>query len=689
MWIAAAAVLLTPSLTDASTAAGGPAQCTAAQQTVRLLLPELERSIKPDGMKAAEAYVAKPPPATSPEKAWGDFAAGISLAGERQLAAWAGLKATMVRWNGETVANAGVYVFRLGKPREALTLLECAHASGYRSPYLQEALSTVNHKLGRAAEARTAIDEAQKMAPEDELIEVAASFIKTGKPPPARPAPKDDYDETLREVQAHADRVLATLKAQATAIQAAVPSLNAMAYYDIKEKYLRTLVGGLANRIAPLRTAGGEARMRDARVNDFSIFASATYTQITDTLLDFPNTIGTNGSPLLFWSEVLSLDPPVLARELEDAGRKWGSDGSGSLAQPPQDRYRSEKSANDRTYDQRRFACKTTECTIHVKGDWCLQWKPIHDRWIEGSRQRLNPAARRFDQVATRTMADVEVELLDAQDFSLRQYARMRFWQVPGVDMQQQHAQVINSHLKLIYEKHVASPGRGASGYLGQRAKWFAGHRAHVERELEWEGKSMQQQCAPALRALLELLIEEEWQAYLAHLREKALWGIQGQMEGEFVCEATIGPVTVSIDLDKPGSGKMDIKWSPSKKLPGSIKISGTVSEDQEFGVNVAYGGSHQGDGASGSVGTAGADGRVSYGGYRGKGKATLITVSSPYDKRKYTGIKIKTSGGFGVGGKNARGACYPSSGSVTFVPRAILENGVKYINSPSRAPRS
>ena len=103
-----------------------PAQCQQARERALALLAELEAGLAPQAKSAAEQYVAKPAPGSSREKAWGDYAAAALLADDVPVAAWAGLKAAQIRWNGETATNAGIYLYHLGKVEEALQLLNCA-----------------------------------------------------------------------------------------------------------------------------------------------------------------------------------------------------------------------------------------------------------------------------------------------------------------------------------------------------------------------------------------------------------------------------------------------------------------------------------------------------------------------------------------------------------------------------------
>jgi hypothetical protein len=193
------------------------------------------------------------------------------------------------------------------------------------------------------------------------------------------------------------------------------------------------------------------------------------------------------------------------------------------------------------------------------------------------------------------------------------------------------------------------------------------------------EGDNLRTLCEPAERALLELLAQEQWQAYLEHLRDRLRWDIDAQTESDFPCEGAIGPLTVTTDLNKPGEGKFDLKWK-GKTFQGGVGVStdGTISG------GAGGGGKGVGIGATGD----GIGGSAGYGPFSGKAKVTLTSRVNPYDSREYLGIKLKGSAGLGLKSGKLGAACYPSSGSVTIYPRALLDDAVEYLSAPSKPPR-
>lgn len=653
-----------------------PAQCQQARERAGQLRAELEASLSAQAKAAAEQYAAKPGPGVSPEKAWGDYAAAALLMGNVPVAAWAGLKAAEIRWNGETVTNAGIYLYHLGKLQEALQLLNCAYAMGYRSPFLLEALAVVHHKLGDVGQARQEIQQARELAPDDRIIETETSFMTTGQPPPPPPPDRSDaLDDALRELEAHAQTALNLMKLQADEIDRDLPDAQANKYYQISADYFAKLIQ-IARDQAQQARAADPAR-RQLMINMALSMCVSNYAQISDTLLKFPDTIETSGSPLLFWAEVLGLDAPVLARESHRDAIAWAMHGGGpALAQGASDDYRRDLDAARKEHYQRQHACRDNPCLVREDARFCGVWKPLYETWGEASRQRHNTAARAFDRIATRYVIQAENQYLELRDYAVRQLKKMRFQKTPGFNMEEMTLKGINATIQPVYQHHLSPTAdtMGTVAYLRERARWFEDERSGMEEQLASEAEEMQRECEPAIRALLELLAQEEWQAYLDHLKDRLAWDVQPHTEDEWPCEGSLGPITVSTDLNELGSGKskFDLKWKPTLSQFEGGKISGSA------GVSVGVGG----QGSEGSIGGSG-----SYGPFAGKVKATLTNKVNPWNSREYTGIKLKGSAGFGLKSGKLGAACYPSSGSVTIYPRAFYEDAAKYMSTPSSPP--
>jgi hypothetical protein len=676
-----------------------PPPCPAARERATRLLADLGASLPAQTKSAAQQYVAKPGPGVSPAKAWHDFAAGAALLGDFSLAAWASLTAAELEWSGETVSGAAVYLLQLDKTQDSLHLLTCAYAMGYRSPYLFEALATAHHKLSHRSEARQAIAMAYQLAPDDRLIETAASLLTTGQPPPAPPPPqRDDLNDAIRELEERAAQLLSKIQVQADTLDASLPDAHARERYAIAQTYLQNLLQVIRDQARAVRAA--DPRARQFMTNSVLALSISSYANMTDTFLSFSHSTS-NSTSLLFWATVLGLDAPILGRESRRDAASWDMHGGPALAQGARDAYDRDKTAAYSAHNKRFYACRDNECKVRETARWCGEWKPLYERWANDSRQRHDKAARSFDRIATQTVIRAENELLQTRDYAVRQLKKMKFSDAPG--MEQTTLQGINQAVGYVFDRHLnpSAKKNGTTTYIQERARWFEVERTSMEEQLAREAEEIKRECVPAMQALLELLIQEEWQAYLGHLRDRIAWDIQGQAEtSEFPCEGTIGPLTIGTDLNRPGEGKLDIKWS-RKNVPVSISGSVTLRQDQTFGVGVGV--SYKGESSSGmsgsgsgtvrdDLGKSGIGGGAGVGPYAAKANVTYTSKVSPWNSREYLGIKLKGSAGLGLKRKikniDVGVACYPSNGSVTFYPRALFEDAVRYLSTPAAPPR-
>lgn len=670
-------------------------QCDAARSRSEALLAELETSVPASTRTSIEQAAARPGPGVSKAKALGDTAAAYMLVGDLSTAAWAGLKAALAEWKGETVANAGVYLFHLGKNDDALQLLTCSYGAGFRSPYLLEALAVVNHARGGTGEARRYIGEAAQADPNDAIIETEASFINNGGPPPARPPQpeRDAMDEAIAELEEHAGRAINLIRLQGDLIDRSIPDAKARDFAKISIDYISTLVPMLREQARAARSQPPASQQ--TIVNAVLSMAIANYAQISDQILSFATTSQTNGSPLLFWSDVLGLDPPVLHREQEGGWTeaiRWSMHGMGdALSQPPLTEFTKNKDAGYKEFVRRERACDDDPCRVRENARWCAIRRELFRSWEAASRQRHNAAARRFDQVATRRIIAAENEYLQIRDYAVRQLRKMKFpAPVQGVSMQQITIDGINATIKPIYDKHLSTED-GSSGtvnFLRERARWFEAERASLDEALRLEADDIKTTCEPAMRALLELLAQEEWQAYLDHLRDRLSWSVQPQTESSFPCEGSIGPLTIETDLNKPGEGKMDLKWKGKSFSAGGNVVFGPGGTSVGVGGSVKTQGVTLSGGADAS-GNAGIGAGGGYGPFQGKTKVSLTSKRNPWGGGDYLGIKIKGSAGLGLSSRSGRFGvkCFPSSGSITIYPRAFYEEAVRYLSTPSSPP--
>ena len=676
------------------------APCQDARQRADQLVTEFERLISPQSKASAEQSVSKPEPGVSSAKAWGDYAAATLMTGDTSTAAWAGLRAANIRWSGETTTNAGVYLFHAGKTQDALQLLTCAYGSGYRSPYLLEALAVVHHAGGNVGEARQFINQAKQSEPNDVMIETEASFINTGGPPPARPPQRelDGLDEAITELDEHAQRALNSIKAQADEIDQSIPDAGARGFYNISAEYIPKLIQAVRDQARAARATAPASRQ--VVINAVLAMCIASYEQISDQKLSFADTTQTNGSPLLLWADVMGLDSAVLHREQEGGWKepiRWSMHGLGpALSQPAQTTYFRDKEAGDKDHTARLRACgDNSACRVRENGRWCGVRRELFRRWEEESRQRHNKAARSFDRIATQRIIEAENEYLQLRDYAIRQLKKMKFPPpVRGVSMEKMTVDGINASIKPLYDRHLSSTSDSSSGtvsYLRDRVMWFEHERNSMDETLASEAEEIRRECEPAMRALLELLAQEEWQAYLDHLRDRLAWDLQPQTESSFPCEGEIGPLTIEADLNKPGEGKFDLKWKgKSFRAGGAVTVGGGGVTGVGGGVGVKTTSGVTVNATGSSSGGPGFGGSGGYGPFQGKAKVTFTSKVSPWNSREYFGIKLKGSAGLGLSNKNRTLGvkCYPSSGSVTIYPRAFYEDAVKYMSAPASPPR-
>ena len=186
------------------------------------------------------------------------------------------------------------------------------------------------------------------------------------------------------------------------------------------------------------------------------------------------------------------------------------------------------------------------------------------------------------------------------------------------------------------------------------------------------------------------MLAQEEWEAYLDHLRDRIRWDVQPQTESSFPCEGEIGPLTIEADLNKPGEGKFDLKWKgKSFRAGGAVTVGGGGVTGVGGGVGVRTTSGVTVNATGSSSGGPGFGTSTGYGPFQGKGKVSFTSKVSPWNSQEYLGIKLKGSAGLGLSAR--RGAlgvkCYPSSGSVTIYPRALYNDAVKYLSTPPTRP--
>jgi hypothetical protein len=234
------------------------------------------------------------------------------------------------------------------------------------------------------------------------------------------------------------------------------------------------------------------------------------------------------------------------------------------------------------------------------------------------------------------------------------------------------------SYLTMLLQSHLLAGGK-VEQFLQQQSRWYGMERETIESHIRQTKESHDRQCEPVMLQLLQLVLQEQYQDYLEHLRDRMRWGVDSRVDTKFPCDCSFGAFSCAADLNDLGEGKFGYKLTKGPfSASGSVgvgekgvKVSGSAgAKVRGVGVGVDSGG-------SASVGRG-----VRVGPFAGKGDATFTTATNPWNNREYLGIRVRGSAGFGVGTKGASASCYPSSGEVTIYPRALLEDVGRYLSA-------
>lgn len=649
--------------------------CVGVKERAGELRVELEKGIPVQARAAAEK---------SPD----EHAAAALLSGDTALAAWAGLKAAEAGWNGKRVAEAGVYLHNADRRPDALRMLSCAYALGYRSPYLFEALATAHKTQGRDGEARQAIAEAQRLAPGDPLIEAAASIIETGKPPQApKPDANDAPGRCLAALERHSQRVLAVRKqnhARHDRLQKVDHRLKAFAGEpQIHQDLIKSV-----REVAASARKTGEPMQYNGAIGQ----CVQGYFMLTSFLLESYYWVD-SGFPLVFWADALGLDPQVFVRDLPCGSAGAVCDGRDPvvslLSRAAEDKEHFGRAAASKQYYRDLDACGggDASCRLRARARECFTNKALIEELVAVRRQRVNTAGRNFDNESRYVISLAEAEIGAAREFGVSQLAGMRKGghSFPGPEGKPLDAfgfgvyQINGAYMDLL-KNHLLAGGK-VEEFLGEQKRWFGQERESVERFNAAMKQSHDSQCEPVMLELRMEQLQEQYQAYLDHLRDRMRWGVDSRVDTKFPCDFSVAGFSGQADLNDLGEGKFGYKMTKGP-ITGSggvtvgaegLKFSGSAgAKVRGVGVGVDTGGSS-------SVGRG-----AKYGPFAGKADATFTTAVNPWNSRQYLGIRIRGSAGFGVGtkGGGASAACYPSSGEVTIYPRALLEDLGSYLSA-------
>lgn len=649
----------------AAAQAAEPQGCAGARERAAELLAELEKEVR-----------AAPPP-----KSLSEHAAAALLAGDLKLAAWAGLKAAEAGWNGKTVADAGIYLRHLERNTDALRMLNCAYTLGYRSPYLFEALAVVHKAQGKGEEARQAIAEAQRLAPGDPIIEAEASFIETGKAPPApQPDANDALGRCIAALERHSQRVLAVRKQNHRRHDRLQNSDHRQKAFAGELQIHQNLIKNVRDVAANARRAG------DAIQHNVAIGQCATaYFMLAGFLLDSYYWLD-SGFELVFWADALGLDAQAFVRDLPcgSPGNRCDDRGSPSLSllsRSAEDRRHFGREEATRQYWRDIEGCNAIKgdssgCRLKARARECAANKALIEQWAGVRQQRVNTASRNFDNQARHVVSLAEGEVGAAREFGVGLLRDLRKGgpSFPGPDGKPFDAfgfgvQQINSGYVMLLQQHLLAGGK-VEQFLQERGRWFVQQRAGIEGGIVVAKRGHDQMCEPVMLELRMEQLEEQYQAYLEHLRDRMGWGVDSRVDTRFPCDFSMGGLALKADLSDLGESKFSYKatrgsYSGSVEVgPDGPRFSGSAT-GKIRGVGVGFD-------SSGKVSAKGG-----YGPFAGKGDVSFTTATNPWNNREYLGVRLRGSAGFGAGSKGggASASCYPSSGEVTIYPRALLED--------------
>ena len=654
-----------------------PASCGVAHQRAAMLLIEFQTTVPKELRDLIEDDVAHRDPACSVAKAWDDSGAAMYLMGDARAASWCGLNAIANQWTGQFVTNCGVYLIHVNKLDDALALLNCAYASGYRSPYLFEALSTLFHLRGEKDKAIQEIELAEELAPDDPAIIAEASIAKTGGPPPPSPPTnnaKDGLDGALAEFHKHVQDVIEMIKRLAAQIDRA--ENNDPQTKPFRDQQLAITCKGLETQADFVDQAAGRARQTREetaqqmhmkadsqqfdgvyqtmqRMNWNQAIASCIlqYMRTTDELLCVfaDKDVDSPGFHLLLWADVLYMDPTALAQEQrlrwDDISQRHAISsqervgGFNDLCHSFRIQYQADQYAAGRDWKEGFDACNTIKeaeaaraCHIRNDAKHCMAMREIYERWAQSSKERNDLAAHHFEYVAQGTMDWGQRQVLDSRDYGMHYFKSLHFLKdephnIPMPDgtkstESDNYKRMVNVQYNSIL-KRLLDPKHATwsiAKRLRQEGEWFTRQRASTEEELAREKAGIEKggsynpaSCAEVMAKYLELLAEEAWKEYLNSLSDKMKGDFQAEYDPTMNCGVTLGPWSIGID----DTGKVTEGFKHGHKVFGQEGGTGVTFENGEFA------------GASYGAGIS-----ESGGGLTGSGDATVFVGKEPFDRK-------------------------------------------------------
>lgn len=705
--------------------------CKVAHELAGRLLKELESQVDPVLRAAAEKYVSGRNSACPIGKAWDDFGLAMLMQGDALAASWCGLNAIGRQWTGQLVTNCAVYLVYLGRSNDALPLLNCAYASGYRSPYLFEALANVYRKKGNKEKTIQWIELAKAEAPDDIMVHVEHSLAKMGAAPPSSPpAAKgtDELDQAVAELEKHAQRVLQAIQELAARLDQIEEDPRPKQFRDqllaIQSQSIQREVDNARNAVKRARmtpeefqkTVGAKAgafsrdsykRYMGIMYNQAVLSSIEHYYFVTEHLLRTLSGQDVDGPGwhAMFWADVLYTDPVTLEEEQK---LRWddmrhrheiSSDEKASWGRLDHHAWMYYYKAFWESDDQRRKdreGCKGIKdaeaqkaCYTKAEMAHCSRVRAAYEAMAQEAQERYDGSAHHFDLVARDTMMWGEKQLNDFRNYALRYFKLLKLGTIntskmagPPVTEAQMYSRMLNTWWNFLRDEVIKMdhPTHSLAKYLRNEAEWFGRDRQRALDDLAREKGAIETGsggsvgttagCAAVEKRYLDLLAQEAWQEYLKQLQDNLKSDLQAKYDPTAACDGTIGPLSFSIDDTGKSTGTFKVKDKLGEEIDLKRKLS---IKDADFaGAAVAAG--------SGWQGTV----------INAKAEGSLFM-----EKNKRTG---KWDGGFGISGALGVGykyektifgqkvglglACYPGSVSAKFYARAAFDDAVALVRA-------
>ena len=102
----------------------------------------------------------------------------------------------------------------------------------------------------------------------------------------------------------------------------------------------------------------------------------------------------------------------------------------------------------------------------------------------------------------------------------------------------------------LLLQSHLLAGGK-VEQFIQQQSRWYGQQREWVESSNAQMKQSHDSECEPVMMELRLLQLEEQYQAYLEHLRDRMAWGVDSRTLTNLPCDFSIGPLSLRMSVDR------------------------------------------------------------------------------------------------------------------------------------------